>query len=75
MGVSHLTGKVLKANANSTAVRDHMLICNTKVTYDNFSIIAKSTNDFRLKIQESLLIKRDNPSLNKATESLPLFLF
>ena len=75
MGVSPLTGKVLKANSNSTAVRDHMLFCNTKVTFDNFSIIAKSSSDFRLKIQESLLIKRDNPVLNKATESLPLLLF
>ena len=75
MGVSPLTGKVLKSNNSSTAVRDHMLVCDTKVSYDDFSIIANSSNDFRLKIQESLLIKRDNPHLNKATESLPLILF
>ena len=75
MGVSPLTGKVLKSNNTSTAVRDHMLVCDTKVSYDDFSIIANSSNDFRLKIQESLLIKRDNPHLNKATESLPLILF
>ena len=39
------------------------------------SILTRESNDFKLKIMESLLIAPDKPILNKADSSLPLELF
>ena len=38
-------------------------------------ILTRESNDFKLKIMESLLIARDKPILNKVDSSLPLELF
>ena len=38
-------------------------------------ILIRESNDFKLKIMESLLIARDKPILNKVDSSLPLQLF
>ena len=67
MGVSVRVGK----NINS-AVRNHMLLCNNIVSFEGFSVLANGTNDFRIKLQESLLIHRHGPQLNKTSESVPL---
>ena len=56
-------------------VKDHMLECDTPVTFDCFNIIARDEILFRLRIKESLFIKMDDPILNKQTYSTPLFLF
>ena len=74
MEVSARTGKNIKSTKNS-AVRDHMLVCNNIVSFEDFSVLANGTNDFRIKLQESLLIYRDGPQLNKTFESAPLMLF
>ena len=74
MRVSARTGKNIKSTKNS-AVRDHMLVCNNIVSFEDFSVLANGTNDFRIKLQESLLIHRDGPQLNKTSESAPLMLF
>ena len=68
------TGKNIKSNKNS-AVRDHMLVCNNNVSFEDFSVLANGTTEFRIKLQESLLIHRDGPHLNKTSESAPLMLF
>ena len=60
MGVSGCTGKNIKST-KSSAVRDHMLVCNNIVSFEDFSVFANETNDFRIKLQESLLIHRDGP--------------
>ena len=65
MGSSALTGKRVKASYLSTAVKDHLLFCVHTPSFDNFSILAYSQNNFILEIEESLLIMRDNPVLNK----------
>ena len=52
-----------------------MLVCNNIVYYEDFSVLAYETNDFRIKLQESILIHRDGPLLNKISESAPLTLF
>ena len=52
-----------------------MLVCNNIVSFEDFSVLANGTNDFRIKLQESLLIHRDGPQLNKTSESAPLMLF
>ena len=43
--------------------------------FDHFEILATGANKFRLLIEESLLIKRDQPQLNKNIKSFPLNLF
>ena len=57
-----------------TAVKDHMLICDQPVSFDDFKVLASSNSEFHLKIKESLLISRDQPVLNKNEASLPLHL-
>ena len=49
--------------------------CNCSTDFDHFDILASDTNKFRLLIKESLLIKRDQPQLNKTIKSFPLKLF
>ena len=61
MGVSAHTGKNIKSTKNS-AVRHHMLVCNSIVSFEDFSVLANGTSDFRIKLQESLLIHREGHS-------------
>ena len=49
----------------STAVRDHMPMCDQLVSFDDLKILASSNSEFHLKIKECLLISRDQPTLNK----------
>ena len=65
IGVLPLIGKFVKNNSQTSAVHDHMLFC---VTVD-FSILAKSSHNFKLEIQESILIKLLKPTLNKNISS------
>ena len=73
-GVSPLTGKRSKSK-KSTEVKDHMLFCDHIVSIDDFKILATSDSDFHVWVEESLLISRDEPILNKNETSLPLYLF
>ena len=52
-----------------------MLVCNKIVSFEDFSVLANESNDFRIKLQESLLIHCDGPQLNKTSEAAPLMLF
>ena len=52
-----------------------MLVCNNIASFKDFSVLANGANDFRIKLQESPLIRRDGPQLNKTSESAPLMLF
>ena len=71
MGVSTRTGKNIKSTKNS-AVRDHVLFCNNIVSFEDFSVFANGTNDFRINLQERSLIHGDGLQLNKTSESAPL---
>ena len=73
-GHSPLTFKFVKGQ-NSTTIRDHMLICNTVVGPENFSIIGRDRNNNHLKIKESIFIQREKPTLNIRGNSIPLALF
>ena len=73
-GISPLTNKWSKLK-KSTAIKDHMLICDQPVSFDDFKVLASINSEFHLKIKESLLISRDQPVLNKNEASLPLHLF
>ena len=52
-----------------------MLVCNNIVSFEDFSVLANGTNDFRIKLQESLLIHRLGLQLIKTSEAAPLMLF
>ena len=67
MGISNLTGKRLKSFKQS-AMSDHLLECNCSIDFDHFDILASDANKFRLLTTESLLIKYDQPQLNKTIQ-------
>ena len=71
MGISNLTGKRFKSDTQS-AVSDLLVQCNFSEEFDHFVILAFDGNKFRLFIKESLLIKSDQPPLNKTIKSFPL---
>ena len=70
VGISNLTGKHLKS-VRQSAVSSHLLECNCSIDFDHFDILASDANKFRLLIKESLLIKSDQPQLNKTIKSFP----
>ena len=74
IGVSPLTGKKVKPSNNS-AICDHLVYCNFLPSFDNFSVLAHENKKHLLEIKESLLIKRDKPSLNRNINSAPVYLF
>ena len=63
MGTSNLTGKRVK-NAKELAISDHLLQCDSPITFTDFDTLASNSNKFKLLIKEYLLIKRDKPVLN-----------
>ena len=76
LGISHLTEKKVKIDNNKlTAIQEHLLCCNYSPSFEDFSILTRESNGFKLKIMESLLIARDKTILNKVDSSLPLELF
>ena len=76
LGISHLTEKKVKIDNNKlTAIQKHLLCCNYCPSFEDFSILTRESNDFKLRIMESLLIARDKPILNKKNSSLLLELF
>ncbi|MCP4351129.1 MAG: hypothetical protein GY795_37160 [Desulfobacterales bacterium] len=75
MGISDLTG-IPVSDPKHSAVFDHFVSCtNTRPNFDDFSILCRGSCDFVCKIKESILIKRDNPVLNRNVSSLPLEIF
>ena len=74
LGVSALTGKRVKWD-NDSDIKEHHLFCNHSSDFDDFSILASNSNDFKVTLMESLLTNRDHPHLNKNRYLLPLELF
>ena len=74
LAITPLTGKPVK-NLKKYSIFDHMLFEGHKSSFDNFSILLKENNDFKLQLKESLLISRDKPILNKNIYSFLLELF
>ena len=73
-GTSNLTGKRIK-NAKELAISDHLLQCESPITFDDFDYLASDSNKFKLLIKESVFIKHDKPVLNRTTKSYQLDLF
>ena len=74
LGITPLTSKFVKTPEKS-AMFDHMLLDGHKASFDNFSILLKENNGFKLQLKESLLISRDKPILNGNIYSFLLELF
>ena len=73
MGVSIRTGKSVKP---TKILRCRiMLDCDNKVSFEDFAVVTNDSIDFRTKFQESFLVYRDEPWLNKAAELAPLMVF
>ena len=73
MSISNSAGKRVK-NVKESAISDHLLQCDC-IDFDHFDILTSDTNNFKLLIKKSLLIKRDKPVLNRTVKSFPLKLF
>ena len=54
---------------------DYLLQCNCAINFDDSSILARNCNKFKLLPRESLLKKRDKPTLNTKIKLLPYELF
>ena len=78
LGITPFTSKFVKTPKKS-AIFDHMILDGHKdfdnKSFDNFSILLKVSNPFKLRLKESLLISRDKPILNKNIYSFPLEMF
>ena len=61
--------------SKESAIRDHLLNCNSIPSFEEFVILTNGNNKFDLEIKESLLIKRDRPTSKKNISSAKLFLF
>ncbi len=77
-----MTGKILADPKGSTVFSHlmscmfaHVMNCKCGRNLDDFSVLTCGSNEFQLKIKESLLIFKDKSVLNEATSSLPLRLF
>ena len=73
LGFSWRTGG--KIIGVGTDFKSDLKSCKCKATINDFKIITSDDNPHRLRIKESLLIKKDQPALNKNTYSTPLYLF
>ena len=56
-------------------INDHVGTCHTPIDTDNFNIVAREEDNFKLRLKESLFIKHHGPELNKNKYSTPLMLF
>ena len=74
IGMSPLTFKKMKPSKESS-IRDHLLQCDNNPSFDEFTILAHENKKYLLEINESLLVKRDQPVLNKDISSATLHLF
>ena len=74
IGISPLTFKKTKPFKESP-IRDHLLECDSNPSFDEFTILAHGNEKYLLELKESLLIKRNQPVLNKNISSATLHLF
>ena len=74
MGISNLTGKHPKCFKESP-VSDHLVECNCSIGFDYFDILTSDLSKFILLINEILLIKGEEPQLNKTIKPFPLKIF
>ena len=72
-GISARTGNLL-ARPTRSAIRNHIEICGSSRSVDNFKVLRSFSNPVLLKIYESLEISVNIPCLNQDESSYPLLL-
>ena len=72
--ITPLTGRSVKTPKKS-AIFDHMLLDGEKASFDNFLILLKESNAFKLQLKESLFISHDKPIVDRNIYLFPLELF
>ena len=78
LGISlktHIKYTYNRYNKCNSAILNHVNCQKCVGNVQNFKIIGSATNDFQLKIKESLLIRKNKPKINGADQSVPLELF
>jgi hypothetical protein len=63
-----------RTHAIRSAVYDHSLECQTRISLSDFSVLCSAGTDRQLLIKESLSIRNSNPVLNAQLSSYPLYL-
>ena len=74
IGISPLSFKKTKPSKEGS-IRDHLLQCGNNPSFDEFTILAHGNKKYLLEIKEILLIKCNQPVLNKNISSATLYLF
>ena len=74
LGMTPLTGKRVK-NPKKSAIFNHILLKGHDASFEDFTILLKENNKFKLHLKESLRIKRDKPELNRNICGYPLEFF
>ena len=74
IGISPLTNKRVQPRKDS-AVCHHLLNCNYSPIFEDFSALYHENKKYLLEMNESLLITRDRPSMNRNVCSAPIYLF
>ena len=64
LGMTPLTGKRVK-NPKKSAIFDHILLKGHDASFEDFTILLKENNKFKLHLKRSYLIKRDKSELNR----------
>ena len=71
-GTSSRTNRALSSPLNSS-IRDHCNNnCKCNFSLEDFDIIYNGNHEIDIRIAESLLIKKHNPTLNRESTSFPL---
>ena len=66
LGISHLTRKKVKIdNKKLTVMQEYLLFCNYTPSFENVSILARESNDFKLKIMQTLQLPATSLFLTK----------
>ena len=65
-GISPLMNKLSKSK-KSAAIKDHMLMCDQPVSFDDFKVLASSNSEFHLKIKDKTIFK--NTFLSTASQN------
>ena len=73
-GMTPLTGKQVK-NPKKSAILDNILLKSHDTSFEDFGILLKENNKFKLDLKDSLPIKRNKPELHRNIYSYPLELF
>ena len=68
--ISALTGKRVKGD-DDFAIKEQLLFCNHTPDFEDFSILATNNNNFKVTLNDILLINRYHSLLNKNKQSLP----